>query len=130
MENIASKSPVAKLGLKTKKHPSPSKIGWIKKGTETLITHQCRINFFIGKSYVDEVLYDVVKMDACHLNLGRPWQYDVDATHRCRDNMYVFFKNGKKIVLGISRRAVYPKLLKWRGSRRFFWITMRTHLTR
>jgi hypothetical protein len=29
----------------------------------------------IGK-YEDEVLCDVVPMHACHLLLGRPWQYD------------------------------------------------------
>ena len=45
VEHIASKSLVAKLGLKTKKHPSLYKIGWIKKGTETLVTQQCRVLF-------------------------------------------------------------------------------------
>ena len=46
--------------------------------------------FSIGKCYVDEVVCDVVEMDACHLILGRPWQYHVDATHKCKDNVYVF----------------------------------------
>ena len=36
MENIALKSLVTKLGLKTKRHLSPYKIGWIKKSTKTL----------------------------------------------------------------------------------------------
>jgi hypothetical protein len=34
----------------------------------------------IGK-YEDEVLCDVVPMHACHLLLGRPWQYDKRAKH-------------------------------------------------
>ena len=38
VENIALKSLVSKLGLKIEKHPSSYKIGWIKKGTETLVT--------------------------------------------------------------------------------------------
>ena len=91
VENIGLKSLVTMLGLKTKKHLSPYKIDWIKKGTKTLVIQQCRVTFSIGKCYVDKVVCDVVEMDACHLILGRPWQYDVDATHRCKDNVYVFF---------------------------------------
>ena len=60
MKNTASKSFVAKLGLKIKKHPSLYKIGWIKKGTETFVTQQCRVTFSMSKCYVDEVVCDAV----------------------------------------------------------------------
>ena len=65
----------------------------------------------MGKWFVDEVVCDV-EMDAWHLILGRPWQYDVDATHKCKDNVYVFFKNGKKIVLGPIKEGSVLKTSK------------------
>ena len=68
-----SNSLVTKLGLKTEKHSFSYKIGWIKKGTETLVTQQCRVTLSMGKCYVDEVVCDVVEMNACHLIMGRPW---------------------------------------------------------
>ena len=40
------------------------------------MTKQVTIAFSIGK-YEDEVLCDVVPMQACHILLGCPWQYDI-----------------------------------------------------
>jgi hypothetical protein len=97
-ENIVSKSMVSKLGLTTERHPKPYKIRWIKQGTETLVTEQCRFTFSIGKHYSDSLLCDVVEMDACHIILGRPWQYDVDAQHKGQENIYIVFRDGRKII--------------------------------
>ncbi|XP_074300575.1 uncharacterized protein LOC141631853 [Silene latifolia] len=49
--------------------------------------------------YEDEVLCDVVPMDACHLLLGRPWQYDRDVVHQGRSNVLSLVKDEKKIIL-------------------------------
>ncbi|GKG07859.1 hypothetical protein Tco_0333691, partial [Tanacetum coccineum] len=38
-------------------------------------------------------------MDACHLLLGRPWEYDRDITHNGRTNTYSFLFGGVKITL-------------------------------
>ncbi|XP_060210549.1 uncharacterized protein LOC132637485 [Lycium barbarum] len=38
-------------------------------------------------------------MQACHLLLGRPWQFDVDAQHSGRTNKYSFVVKGKKYIL-------------------------------
>jgi len=32
----------------------------------------------------------VVDVDTCHILFGRPWQYDVDATHKSKENIYIF----------------------------------------
>ena len=33
-------------------------------------------------------------MSACHLLLGRPWQFDLDATYKGRSNCYSFVHKG------------------------------------
>ena len=53
------------------------------------ITHRARVKFSMG-IYVDSVDCNVVPMNVCHLLLGRPWQYDLDATHGGRSNTYSF----------------------------------------
>jgi hypothetical protein len=99
IENFVSRSVISKLGLKAEKHLSPYRIGWIKKGSETKVTHTCRFSFSIGKNYLDEVECDVVEMGACHIILGRPWQSDADAVHNGRANTYTFMRGRKKITL-------------------------------
>ncbi|XP_023761648.1 uncharacterized protein LOC111910088 [Lactuca sativa] len=42
-------------------------------------------------------------MDACHLLLGRPWQYDRKVNHDGRANSYSFMFEGVKITLVPSR---------------------------
>lgn len=96
-ENIVSHTMVSKLGLKAEKHPSPYSIGWIKKGVESKVTRICRFSFSSSKTYLDEIVCDVVEMDACHMILGMPWQSDVDATHRGRDNIYSTKRDRKSL---------------------------------
>jgi len=48
---------------------------------------------------MDEVLCDVLPMDACHLLLGRPWQFDKNATHNGRTNTYTFKLKGGNYTL-------------------------------
>ena len=53
----------------------------------------------IGKNYKDEVWCDVIPMDACHLLLRRPWQYDKKVMHDGEKNTYTFWKDGSKFIL-------------------------------
>jgi hypothetical protein len=63
------------------------------------VTKRCLVSFSIGQKYKDQVWCDVVPMDACHLLLGRPWQYDRRAHQDGYANTYSFIKEGIKIKL-------------------------------
>ena len=45
----------------------------------------------------------MVPMDACHLLLSRPWQYDRQTIHDGYKNTYTFVKDGIKITLGLMK---------------------------
>ena len=63
-----------------------------------MVTHQVLVTFQIGK-YEDEVLCDVVPIEATHILLGRPWQFDRRVTHDCYPNKYAVPYKGKTIAL-------------------------------
>ena len=50
--------------------------------------------FSIRVKYKDIVWYDVVAINAFHLLLGRPWQYDREVSHNGRTNTYSFIFEG------------------------------------
>ncbi|XP_074301520.1 uncharacterized protein LOC141632918 [Silene latifolia] len=97
--NVSSTTLVSKLSLPTQDHPNPYKPRWLNKGSEVRVDKQCIVSFSIVNVYKDEVLCDVVPMDACHLLLGRPWEFDRNTTHQGMDNTYSFRHNGKKVTL-------------------------------
>lgn len=56
---------------------------------------QFLVNLHIG-DYHDEVLCDVLPMDACHILLSRSWLFDRNAAHDGRQNTYQIEKGGRK----------------------------------
>ena len=44
-------------------------------------------------------------MSACHLLLGRPWQFDLDATHGGRSNTYSFIHKGVHHILKPMKKS-------------------------
>ena len=73
---------------------------------------QVLVSFSIGK-YTDEVLCDVVPMQAGHILLGRPWQFDRKVIHDGFKNRHTLVKDKKTITLvPLSPRQVYEDQMK------------------
>ena len=96
--NVASDRLVEKLNLVTKSHPCPYKLQWLNQCGEIQVSKQVEIDFSIGK-YRDKVLCDVVPMEASHILLGRPWQYDTNTNHNGSANKISFQYQGQKFTL-------------------------------
>lgn len=56
------------------------------------------MNFRIGR-YKDEMVCDIVPMNACHVLLGQPWIWDREDIHNGSDNTYSIIKDGKEYGL-------------------------------
>lgn len=95
--NVISKDLVYSLGLSRWRHPEPHYVGWLNNVGKLKITHKVCVSFSVG-NYVDQVDCDVLPLEVCRLLLGRPCQYDRDATHARRDNTYTFVHDGKRHV--------------------------------
>lgn len=86
--NVASSGMVTKLGLVIIAHPKPYALHCLEDGNEVKVTKQVRVGLAMG-SYGDEVLCDAIPMDACHIMLGRPWQFEkfvMDVIYSRRSN--------------------------------------------
>jgi len=88
---------VSKLNLDTMTHLRPNTLQWIRKGNVVEVFKQTLAHFSISE-YRDEVLCDVLPMDACHLLLGRHWQHDKDVIHHGESNTYSFKIKAKKMT--------------------------------
>ncbi|KAF1878153.1 hypothetical protein Lal_00043273 [Lupinus albus] len=105
--NIVSSRVVKKLNLITIPHPSPYRLQRSNEDREVIVNKQVGIPFSIGK-YEDLVLCDVAHNGACHIILGRPWQYDKRTLHDCFSNKITFLHLNRKVVLS----SLSPKQVK------------------
>ena len=100
-----------RLQLEMENHPNQYDIRWIKEVGSIQVHECCKVSFSIDK-YNDEVYCDVVDMDACHILFRHPWQYDEDARHLGRSNLYQLEKEGIKYTLVPFTRKNQPKVLQ------------------
>jgi hypothetical protein len=75
-------------------------LSWLKKGNEVTISIRCLVPFSLVLIIIkDKFWCDVVRMDACHILLGRPLHYGRNVSHEGRSNTYSFIFDNVKIVL-------------------------------
>jgi hypothetical protein len=71
---------------------------WLYNSGKLKVTHKVRLKFSVG-NYEDTMVRDVLPMDACHVLLGWPWQFDRRSNHEGRSNIYSLWHKGKRHVL-------------------------------
>ena len=76
------------------------------------VSTQVMVPIAIGR-YEDEVLCDVLPMEASHILLGRPWQYDRRVNHDGFTNKHSFeFKGTKTVLVPLSPKEVHEDQLQ------------------
>jgi hypothetical protein len=103
--NVISSDLVSALSLSMQRLPTSHYVQWMNQSGTLKITHKARVKFSVG-NYMDAIDYDVAAMSACHLLLGQPWQYDLDATHSGHSNHYLFVHKGVSHVLKPMKESV------------------------
>ncbi|KAB2623199.1 hypothetical protein D8674_025381 [Pyrus ussuriensis x Pyrus communis] len=75
---------------------------------ENVIFEEARalIPFSIGTNYKDKVWCDVVPMDACHILLGRPWEFDRCVMHNGWKNTYSFMMSFLRSCLRVCHHCI------------------------
>lgn len=97
-ENDGSKY-IEELKFPMINHPDPYKLQWFNKGNEVKVSQHFIISFSIDNNYKENVWCDVIPMDTCHINLGRPCQYDRRALYDGYVNTCFFVKDVIEIKL-------------------------------
>ena len=96
--NCCSTRLVSKLNLTIIPHPKPYKLQWLNEQGEMIVNQQVKVPFSIG-TYKDEVNCDIVPMEAGHILLGRPWQFDRKIIYNGLTNEITLTHLGTKFVL-------------------------------
>ena len=96
--NVASEKLVEKLGLEVYKHPKPYLLQWVNEEGGLKISKQVKVLLSVGR-YQDEITCDVAPLEASHILLGRPWQFDKRAVHDGFTNRHTFTHKEKQNTL-------------------------------
>ncbi|XP_074303008.1 uncharacterized protein LOC141637423 [Silene latifolia] len=97
METVA-RDLVDELKLQTKDRVKPYKLHWLNGENGIQVKKQALVSLSLGP-YLDEVWCDIIPMNACHILLGRPWQFDRKVEHDGRANVYSVMKGNVRYNL-------------------------------
>ena len=96
--NVASLFMVEKWSLPTTKHPKLYRLQWLNNDGGERVYQQMKVSFRISR-YEDEVVCDVIPMQACYLILGCPWQYDKTVHFDGHSNKHSFMHCNRRVIL-------------------------------
>jgi len=63
------------------------------------VTRQRKLKFSFGSTFVDEVVLDIVPLDICGIDLGRPYLYDRKAIFYRAENKNLLIKYGIEYIV-------------------------------
>jgi len=63
-----------------------------------VVDKRVNVSLYVG-NYIDEILCDVVPMEACHILLGRPWQFDKKTMHNGLTSEITFIHKENNFLL-------------------------------
>ena len=94
--DVVSLSMIKKINLRTSTHPHLDKIQWLNQSKGLQVNSRCLVSFSIGKNYHNDLWFDAIPTNVCHVLLRRPWLFDRKVIHNGYLNTYSFTKDGKK----------------------------------
>ena len=95
---VASQVLIDKLKLLTSRHLHPYVVQWLNQSKGLQEARKVFLSLSIWKSYKEELWWNVIPMDACHILLGMPWLFNRRVIYDGYTNTYSFNKNGCKIT--------------------------------
>ena len=105
-ENVVSEDVVRKLSLKVEVHLSPYCLAWLKQGSEIKVSNRALLPLSIDTTYKDDIYCNVVPMNACHILLSWPWQFDWNVVHDGKHNTHSFYFENRNITLLPSKELI------------------------
>jgi len=97
--NLISEAIVKKLGLLTTPHKKQYPLGWLYDKAKLQVIRQCKLKFYFGPTFVDEVMLDIVHLDICGIVLVSPYLYGRKDIFYRAENKYLLVKDGIEYIV-------------------------------